>query len=58
MASLNNDQKRKDRIYRLTKALVEMRPGRRQGDARAVKLIAGELEMLRTVEAMDRKGRA
>jgi hypothetical protein len=54
MPTISNDQKRKARIYKLTQALVDMRPGRRRGDLAAQKRISAELATLRTAELKTR----
>jgi hypothetical protein len=54
MPTVSNDQKRKARIYKLTQALVEMRPSRRRGDVAALKRITRELEILRAAELRKR----
>ena len=52
--TLTNLQKRTDRIYKLTQALVEMRPSRRRGDVAAVKRMTRELEILRAAQVRSR----
>ena len=56
--TLTNLQKRTDRIYKLTQALVEMRPSRRRGDVGAVKRMTRELEILRAAQAQSRTTKA
>jgi hypothetical protein len=43
----SNDQKRKARIYKLSQALLAMRPARRKGDLATMKRISTELQKLR-----------
>jgi hypothetical protein len=54
MPTVSNDQKRKARIYKLTQALLDLRPGRRRGDLAAQKRISTELAILRTAELKTR----
>jgi hypothetical protein len=53
MATLSNDQKRKARIFKLTQALVQMRPLRRQGDEMTMKRLTRELELLRAADVRE-----
>ena len=47
MPPLTDVQKRTDRIYKLTQALVEMGPKRRRGDVAVLNELLEELEILR-----------
>jgi hypothetical protein len=48
---LSNDQKRAERIRKLTGMLAEMRPGRRKGDPARATRLSGELEQLRAIHS-------
>ena len=58
MPSLTTLQKRTDRIYKLTQALVEMRPRRRRGDVAALKRMIRELDILRAAQVRSRMTQA
>jgi hypothetical protein len=58
MPTLTTLQKRADRIYKLTQALVEMGPRRRRGDVAAMKHITRELEILRAAQVRSRTPQA
>ena len=58
MVTPSGKEKRKARIGRLTQALHDMRPCRRQGDPAVLKRIDRELEILRSGPAGHEKRRA
>jgi hypothetical protein len=58
MPTLSKDQKRTTRIYKLTQALVDLRPHCRRDDVAAQKRISAELRILRAAELGSQQRRA